>query len=116
MADLRSMHPGEYLEDILDWRTQSVSDLARAIDFDAGYLLDFIAGDASLTEELAEKLATQNMLDKETWQKAQRRYDEYWAEQEELEQLRELLTHGRNPTLLLREVKTWLAKAEEASP
>lgn len=67
LVPVRAIHPGEILRDELQARGILQKDFARAIDWQASHLNEFIKGKRNLNEDLAIKLESQLGIPFKTW-------------------------------------------------
>jgi len=83
-----TIHPGEFLQDILTDRGISQSQLAKHIGVEAGVVNMICRGKRGISAAMAKKLAKALGTDAETWAKLQWSYDLTAAENPDFGRIR----------------------------
>jgi len=83
-----TVHPGEFLSDILEEREISQSQLARHIHVEAGVINLICRGKRGISAAMAKKLARALGTDAELWTNLQSSYDLAQAEEPDFGKLR----------------------------
>ena len=94
-------HPGEYLEEGLDEKQMSVEECAKLTQIPVPVIRDIIAGDASVTADIA--IALENVLGMQAsmWIKLQHAYDDYILKNKRTSYIDRLINFSRRTAAVL---------------
>lgn len=94
-------HPGEYLEEGLEEKQMTVEECSKQTQIPAQMIRDIIAGDASVTADIA--LALENTLGMQAsmWIKLQHAYDDYILSNKRTSYIDRLINFSRRAAAVL---------------
>lgn len=77
ITPIEYFHPGEYLEEGLEERNMTIEECAKQTQIPVQVLRDIVAGDASVTADVAIALENALGMQASMWIKLQHSYDDY---------------------------------------
>ena len=77
MSKIKSMHPGEYIKDLLEAKSISIREFALDIDITEETISSIINGTSDIDEIVASKLASYFDSSVNFWINLQKQYNEY---------------------------------------